>query len=172
MARDRVKYTDLSSQKNERTITTAFLEQLYRGDLITAVLLFSTFLFLFAVTNHSIAHLASTHNHLLTKILCLSQIMCQYRHAEKKNKNQPKQLGRLQNDGHTWLPSKWGSSVIRNTSCDMRTCAAVPPWAKIATHQSQLIPFPGKSKLVTLKQNTHHSNTACAFCFCCSWSYC
>lgn len=90
MARDRVKYTDLSSQKNERTITTAFLEQLYRGDPITAVLLFSTFLFLFAVTNHSIAHLASAHNHLLTKILCLSQIMCQYRHAEKK-KEKPTQ---------------------------------------------------------------------------------
>lgn len=45
---------------------------------------------------------------------------------------------------------------MRNTSCDMRTCAAVPSWAKIATHQSQLNPFPAKSKFVTLKQNSHH----------------
>jgi len=37
MACDMVKHTDISSQKNENNITTAFLEWLYKGDPITTV---------------------------------------------------------------------------------------------------------------------------------------
>lgn len=37
MACDMVKHMDLSSQKNDKIATTAFLEWLYRGDPITAV---------------------------------------------------------------------------------------------------------------------------------------
>lgn len=50
--------------------------------------------------------------------------------------------------------------MIRGTSCDIRTRAAVPPCTKVGTQQSHLIPFPGKSRPVTLKQNIHHLKKA------------